>query len=131
MARHTRNRRRERVKHHHSEPDLEDTFDCFPAWDRRPTALWAPGTAQYDPSRCETADHVWIDHNTVREIGGLRTQTQPYVFGVLYQVHDGELDITNASDLVTVSYNRFQDHDKVDADRLVGRRQRRPRQADA
>jgi pectate lyase len=32
---------------------------------------------------------------------------------VLYQVHDGELDITNASDLVTVSFNRFFDHDKV------------------
>jgi len=28
-------------------------------------------------------------------------------------VHDGELDITNASDLVTVSWNRFADHDKV------------------
>jgi pectate lyase len=34
-------------------------------------------------------------------------------FGRLFQVHDGEVDITNASDLVTVSYNRFLDHDKV------------------
>ena len=28
-------------------------------------------------------------------------------------MHDGETDITNASDLVTVSYNRFLGHDKV------------------
>jgi pectate lyase len=35
------------------------------------------------------------------------------VFGVLFQVHDGLLDITNASDLVTVSWNRFENHDKL------------------
>jgi len=39
--------------------------------------------------------------------------TRPNYFGVLFQVHDGEVDITNASDLVTVSWNRFQHHDKV------------------
>ena len=32
---------------------------------------------------------------------------------MLYQVHDGLLDITNASDFVTVSWNRFENHDKV------------------
>jgi pectate lyase len=32
---------------------------------------------------------------------------------VLYQVHDGLLDITNASDLVTVSWNKFRNHDKM------------------
>ena len=37
----------------------------------------------------------------------------PQHFGVLFQVHDGHLDITNASDLVTVSWNRFVDHDKM------------------
>ncbi len=36
-----------------------------------------------------------------------------HYFGVLYQLHDGLLDITNASDLVTVSWNRFLNHDKV------------------
>jgi pectate lyase len=40
-------------------------------------------------------------------------QEQPNHFGVLYQVHDGLLDITNASDLVTVSWNRFREHDKT------------------
>lgn len=37
----------------------------------------------------------------------------PHYFGVLYQVHDGLLDITNASNFVTVSWNRFERHDKV------------------
>jgi pectate lyase len=37
----------------------------------------------------------------------------PHYFGVLFQAHDGLLDITNASDLVTVTWNRFLDHDKV------------------
>jgi pectate lyase len=39
--------------------------------------------------------------------------TLPNRFGVLFQVHDGLLDITNASDLVTVSWNVFRNHDKV------------------
>ena len=40
-------------------------------------------------------------------------RTLPQYFGVLFQVHDGLLDITNASDLVTVSWNRFRNHDKM------------------
>ena len=37
----------------------------------------------------------------------------PTYFGRHFEMHDGELDITNASDLVTVSWNRFQNHDKT------------------
>ena len=40
-------------------------------------------------------------------------ETLPVYFGRIFQVHDGQLDITNASDLVTVSWNEFEDHDKV------------------
>ena len=39
--------------------------------------------------------------------------TLPIIFNENYQIHDGLLDITNASDRVTVSYNRFLDHDKT------------------
>ena len=38
---------------------------------------------------------------------------QPTYFGHRYQVHDGLLDITNESDLVTVSWNQFASHDKT------------------
>ena len=39
--------------------------------------------------------------------------TLPVLFGAKYQIHDGLVDITNASDRVTVSWNRFLKHDKV------------------
>ena len=51
---------------------------------------------------------------TIRsKIATTQDAKQPHHFGVLYQVHDGLLDITNASDLVTVSWNRFRYHDKM------------------
>ena len=39
--------------------------------------------------------------------------TLPTIFNDEYQIHDGLVDITNASDRVTVSWNRFLEHDKV------------------
>ena len=90
---------------------IEDTFDCFPQWSPTDGALGA-WNAAYDAISLRNAHHVWIDHNTFRD-RLTRDEDQPSAFGVLFQVHDGEVDITNASDLVTVSYNRFWNHDKV------------------
>jgi pectate lyase len=90
---------------------FEDTYDCFPAW--APTDGTAGAwNSLYDSISLRYADHVWIDHNTFRD-RETADDKQPNYFGVLYQVHDGETDITNASDLVTVSWNRYMDHDKV------------------
>jgi pectate lyase len=90
---------------------FEDTYDCFPRWAPTDGALGS-WNAEYDSISLRNADHVWIDHNTFvdRETAD---STLPQYFGVLYQVHDGQLDITNASDFVTVSWNRFENHDKV------------------
>lgn len=86
---------------------FEDTYDCFPAWD--PDDGW---NAEYDSISLRNANHVWIDHNDFVDV-----QTDdafaPHYFGELYQRHDGLLDITNASNYVTVSWNRFMNHDKV------------------
>lgn len=90
---------------------FEDTFDCFTAWSPTDGTLGA-WNAQYDSISLRNSHHVWVDHNTFRD-RLTADERQPDVFGVPYQVHDGALDITNASDLVTVSYNRFVDHDKV------------------
>jgi pectate lyase len=90
---------------------FEDTYDCFPAWAPNDGALGA-WNSLYDSIALRDTHHVWVDHNTFRD----RTtadETLPDVFGVLFQVHDGLLDITNASDLVTVSWNRFENHDKL------------------
>jgi pectate lyase len=90
---------------------FQDTYDCFPEWSPTDGSLGA-WNALYDSVSLRFAHHVWVDHNTFRDKETL-DEDQPQYFGVLYQVHDGLLDITNASDLVTVSWNRFLDHDKV------------------
>src|SRR4051812_47844195 len=41
----------------------------------------------------------------------------PRVYGAKFEVHDGLLDVTNNADLITVSWNEFRDHDKVN---LIG-----------
>jgi pectate lyase len=90
---------------------FQDTFDCFPQWAPTDGALGS-WNAQYDSISLRDANNVWIDHNTFED-RTTRDSTQPLAFGVLFQVHDGLLDITNASDLVTVSWNRFRNHDKM------------------
>ncbi|MBB6092530.1 pectate lyase [Povalibacter uvarum] len=90
---------------------FQDTYDCFPAWS--PTdGSQGSWNAQYDSISLRDTNNVWIDHNTFED-KATQDQDQPHHFGVLYQVHDGLLDITNASDLVTVSWNRFRNHDKM------------------
>jgi pectate lyase len=90
---------------------FEDTYDCFPQWSPTDGALGS-WNALYDSVSLRDTDHVWIDHNTFRD-RLTADATLPIYFDVLFQVHDGLLDITNASDLVTVSWNRFVNHDKL------------------
>ena len=92
---------------------FENTFDYFPQWDPTDGAEgnW---NSQYDSISIKNATNVWIDHNTFTD--GDR-QGYDYYFGRKYQMYDGFLDITNSADLVTVSYNVFENHDKVS---LVG-----------
>ncbi|HEY5807590.1 MAG TPA: hypothetical protein VIT67_06465 [Povalibacter sp.] len=90
---------------------FQDTYDCFPQWSPADGSLGS-WNAQYDSISLRDTNNVWIDHNTFED-KFTQDQDQPRHFGVLYQVHDGLLDITNASDLVTVSWNRFRYHDKL------------------
>ncbi|MEV0740888.1 polysaccharide lyase family 1 protein [Streptomyces sp. NPDC050549] len=87
------------------------TQDCFPQWD--PTdgdsGNW---NSQYDAVTLRGATHVWADHNTFTDAPGLDT-SDPTYYGRQYQIHDGELDITKGSDLVTVERNQFTNHDKT------------------
>jgi pectate lyase len=98
---------------------FEDAYDCFPQWD--PTDGSAGNwNSQYDlisvlggsSSVPVGSTHVWIDHCAFND-GAHPDSAQPSYFGRLYQQHDGAIDITNAADLVTVSWNRFSNHDKV------------------
>ncbi len=90
---------------------FKDVYDCFPEWS--PTdgtsGAW---NALYDAISLRFTNHVWVDHNTFED-DATSDSTAPVYFGVHFEMHDGLLDITNGSDYVTASWNRFQNHDKV------------------
>ncbi|OLT07182.1 pectate lyase [Kocuria sp. CNJ-770] len=91
---------------------FSDAADCFPAWDPGDgsTGAW---NSEYDLLQViNGATHVWVDHSEFTDAPN-PDSGQPSYFGTPYQVHDGALDVTNGSDLVTISYNRFTDHDKL------------------
>jgi pectate lyase len=90
---------------------FEDAADCFPRW--RPTdGAEGNWNSEYDLVSVRRSANVWIDHNTFSD-GDNPDSAQPVYFGRPYQVHDGALDITHTSDLVTVSWNVFTNHDKT------------------
>ncbi|MFD5058684.1 MULTISPECIES: polysaccharide lyase family 1 protein [unclassified Streptomyces] len=91
--------------------ELRDAYDCFPVWQPNTGGLGDWKTA-YDTLWLRGASHVWIDHVTASDKGH-PDEKEPTYFGRNYLRHDGLLDITNASDLVTVSWSRFADHDKA------------------
>lgn len=88
-----------------------DTQDCFPQWD--PTDGSAgEWNSNYDSVTLRGATNVWADHNTFTDAPTF-DKTEATYYGRKYQVHDGALDITNGSDLVTVERNQFLNHDKT------------------
>jgi pectate lyase len=90
---------------------FEDAFDCFPQWD--PTdGSQGNWNSSYDNLSLTGAVNVWVDHCEFSD-GDHPDESQPSYFGRHFQWHDGALDITNASDLVTVSWTHFRRHDKV------------------
>jgi pectate lyase len=91
--------------------ELRDAYDCFPVWQPNTGGLGDWKTA-YDNLWLRGATHVWIDHVTASD-GKHPDAKEPTYFGRNYLRHDGLLDITNGSDLVTVSWSRFADHDKA------------------
>ncbi|MFI9580703.1 polysaccharide lyase family 1 protein [Streptomyces sp. NPDC052236] len=91
--------------------NLSATEDCFPQWDPTDgsTGNW---NSAYDSVGLRGATHVWADHNTFSDAPAFDSGGKTY-FGRPYQVHDGALDITKGSDLVTVERNLFSSHDKT------------------
>ncbi|MFI6206775.1 polysaccharide lyase family 1 protein [Streptomyces sp. NPDC051041] len=90
---------------------LESPVDCFPQWD--PTdgskGNW---NSEYDTAVVHGSTHVWLDHNTFTD-GSHPDSAAPAYFGMLYQQHDGQLDVVRGSDYVTASWNVFTEHDKT------------------
>ncbi|MET9453585.1 pectate lyase [Streptomyces canus] len=91
--------------------DLRDAYDCFPVWQPNTGGLGDWKTA-YDTIWLTGSTHVWVDHVTLSDKGHPDAD-EPTYFARNYLRHDGLLDITNGSDLVTVSWSKFADHDKA------------------
>jgi pectate lyase len=91
--------------------EIRDAYDCFPVWQPNSGGL-GDWKAAYDTIWLRGASHVWIDHVTLSDKGH-PDEDEPTYFARNHLRHDGLLDITNGSDLVTVSWSRFADHDKA------------------
>ena len=90
---------------------LSDAYDCFPQWDAGDSGgNW---NSAYDNLSVWTSTSVWVDHNTFDD-GEHPATSLDTVYGRPFEVHDGLLDVTHGSDLVTMSWNWFQHHDKTD-----------------
>lgn len=87
---------------------FEGVRDHFPQWDPLDGERGA-WNSDYDLIALRRARHVWIDHCSLTSAGA----PMPERLGRLFQQNDGLLDITRESDLVTVSWCRFEDHDKT------------------
>ncbi|GKQ38295.1 polysaccharide lyase family 1 protein [Streptomyces sp. A012304] len=90
---------------------IEAPLDCFPKWDPTDDNKTGNWNSEYDTVVVYGSDHVWIDHNTLTD-GRFPDRERPVYFGKVFQQHDGLTDIVRGSNYVTVSWNRFQDHDK-------------------
>ena len=90
---------------------FSDAYDHFTAWDPLDgeAGEW---NADYDNVSLRGARRVWVDHCEFDD-GERPDHQERKVFGRPQQRHDGLLDIGSGSDLVTVSWNRFNGHDKT------------------
>ena len=89
--------------------------DVAPAWDASDgsSGNW---NSEFDGVTIDGARHVWIDHDHFTDTPQT-DDLSPVVHGKVKQCHDGAVDIKNAADYVTVSFNVFERHDKND---LIG-----------
>jgi pectate lyase len=83
--------------------------DVGPVWD--PTDGSGNWNAAYDSISISGSDHIWIDHNSFTD-SPKSDDMLPIENGMTKQCHDGAVDIANASDYITLSYNNFSLHNK-------------------
>lgn len=96
---------------------LSDAHDHFPAWDPNDNGSGA-WNSDLDNLTLRRATHVWIDHCDFDDSDDSADPTHldstaPRWLGRPLQHHDGLLDIIRQSNWVTVSWNRFRQHDKT------------------
>lgn len=89
---------------------IRNPCDVAPQWDPQDGAKgnW---NSEFDGITVRDARHVWIDHNSFTDAPDTDDRA-PVENGKRKQCHDGALDITQGSDLVSVTYNHFAHHEK-------------------
>ncbi|MCC2956888.1 hypothetical protein LK542_14815 [Massilia sp. IC2-477] len=89
---------------------LRNPCDVAPRWDPADgeDGNW---NAEFDSIAIAGSQHVWVDHNSFTD-APVTDDLLPVENGKHKQCHDGALDIRDASDFVTVSYNHFALHAK-------------------
>lgn len=88
---------------------LRNPCDVEPRWDPKDgDGNW---NSEFDAISIVAAHHVWVDRNSFTD-APFTDDRQPLGNGKAMQCHDGALDIRDASDYVTVSYNHFALHAK-------------------
>jgi pectate lyase/pectin methylesterase-like acyl-CoA thioesterase len=89
---------------------IRNPCDVGPQWDPKDGAKgnW---NSEFDGISVREARHVWIDHNSFTDAPETDDRAA-VVNGKMKQCHDGALDITQGSDLVSVTYNHFAQHEK-------------------
>ncbi len=90
---------------------LSTAYDHFPAWDPNDNGH-GEWNAEIDNLMLRQAEQVWVDHCTFDD-GERTTSADVQLLGRPMQHHDGLLDITRASNHITVSWNHFRPHDKT------------------
>jgi len=90
--------------------NLRNPCDVAPKWDPEDgdSGGW---NAEFDAISIVASTHVWVDRNSFTD-APLTDDKLPIENGKTRQCHDGALDIRDASDYVTVSYNHFALHAK-------------------
>jgi len=89
---------------------IRNPCDVGPEWDPRDgdSGNW---NSEFDAIAVRAARHVWIDHNSFTDAPDTDDRA-PIENGKAKQCHDGAVDITHASDYVSVTYNHFALHEK-------------------
>lgn len=101
--------------------DFSNLFFQCPNPADNPGGRCGSWNAAFDAVSALGATHVWVDHVVFTD-GRYPDSAAPVGFpdgitGNHVDEHDGLFDITNSSDLVTVSFSQFLDHEKTE---LIG-----------
>lgn len=87
---------------------IQDAYDPFPHHEKDDGY-----NAQHDAISVQDSSNVWIDHCTIEDTLPIDYQMTEGSTKEKWQTYDGLCDITKQSKNITVSFCKFQNHDKT------------------